>query len=99
MVEIGRFIRAGDAAFNRPAAAEHLHEVERGAPIVARHAVVVKAQRGDKLGAAVAQTIMVFHIQGDVALAGFAAAPCADTCEAVGAPLVGEALHHRAVVV
>ena len=60
---------------------------------------MVKAQRGDKLGAAVAQTIVVFHIKGEIALAGFAVAPCADACEAVGFALVGEALHHGAVVV
>ena len=68
LVQVGRFVGAGDTAFDVPALADALYEVECGTPISARFAVVVEAQGGNQLGAAAVEVDMVFNVNGKVVL-------------------------------
>ena len=97
LVQIGRFEGAGDAAFNPPVAVQSVGEVERGGEGGAEGGVVVPAQAGGEEGVALVEGNIVFHIDGKIILAAFAAAAGAGEPRDVAVGLHG-LLHGSGIV-
>ena len=91
LIQVWRFVRAGNTAFDQPVFADLMREVQSRTPVAAAVAVVVEADGRNQMGF-VGQRNIVFNVGSPVALRSLTAARCGDTVKRIGFTLIFKSL-------